>query len=382
MNILIPIAGRAQRFLDAGYNMPKPLIMVKDRLMIDLAMSAIDWERHNLIFVVRKDHIYSFSIDKILQDHFGKDIKIITTDGITCGSVCTCLLAKEYINDAEPLLIYTPDVYFENQFDPNTIDKDCDGMLLTFKANSDAHSYVQLDENDVAIKTAEKSVISENAAVGVYYFSSGKKFVKKAEQMIDMKITVNNEYYICPIYNLFIEDEATIKIKQVEKMHVLGTPGELEFYTNNVYPKFACKPIALCSDHSGFDCKEDCKEIFNKRGIEFIDFGTFVNKSCDYTDFTSQAVHAIKSNLCDFGMGFCRTGQGVNIAANKNPGIRSAIVFDQYTSEFCRRHNCANFFAIPSKYVNKKSLDEIVVSLGSSSFDGGRHMTRISKAGI
>ena len=91
--------------------------------------------------------------------------------------------------------------------------------------------------------------------------------------MIDMKITVNNEYYICPIYNLFIEDEATVKIKQVEKMHVLGTPGELEFYTKNVYPRFACKPIALCSDHSGFDCKEDCKEIFANRGIEFIDFG-------------------------------------------------------------------------------------------------------------
>ena len=86
--------------------------------------------------------------------------------------------------------------------------------------------------------------------------------------------------------------------------------------------------------------------------------------------------------MCDFGIGFCRTGQGVNIAANKNKGIRSAMVIDEYTAEFCVRHNCANFFAIPSKYVNKKSLDKIVTTLGSNSFDGGRHMTRITKAGI
>ena len=66
INLLIPIAGKAQRFLDEGYRMPKPLIMVKDELMIERAMTSVSWDDCNLIFVVRRDHIHSFSIDKIL----------------------------------------------------------------------------------------------------------------------------------------------------------------------------------------------------------------------------------------------------------------------------------------------------------------------------
>ena len=67
INLVIPIAGKAQRFLDKGYTSPKPMIMVKDQMMIDLAMSSIKYDECQLIFVVRKDHIYTFSIDKILH---------------------------------------------------------------------------------------------------------------------------------------------------------------------------------------------------------------------------------------------------------------------------------------------------------------------------
>ena len=380
INLLIPIAGRAQRFINEGYNMPKPLIMVKERLMIDLAMTSVAWEDCNLIFVVRKDHVYSFAIDQILKQYFGEHIKVVTTDGITCGSVCTCLLAKEHIDNNAPLLIYTPDVFFQNQFNPYEIDPDVDGMLLTFKANSDAHSYVQLNEEGNAIKTAEKVVISQNAAVGVYYFRHGSEFVKKAEQMIDLEMTVNGEYYICPIYNLFIEDDQIIKIKEVEKMHVLGTPEELEFYLKNVAPKFGDKPIGLACDHSGYEAKEQMRAILDDFAIDYIDFGTYVHKACDYTDYTSQAIRAIKNNVCDFAIGFCRTGQRVNITANKQQGIRSVLVFDDYTAEYGVRHNCANFFTIPSKYTGEHAMKSIVKTLLKSSFDGGRHMTRLTKA--
>ena len=113
INLLIPIAGKAQRFLDEGYRMPKPLIMVKDELMIERAMTSVSWEDCNLIFVVRRDHIHSFSIDKILKEKFGKNVSIIATDGITRGTLCTCLLAEDLIDNDNPLLIYTPDVCFE-----------------------------------------------------------------------------------------------------------------------------------------------------------------------------------------------------------------------------------------------------------------------------
>ena len=82
---------------------------------------------------------------------------------------------------------------------------------------------------------------------------------------------------------------------------------------------------------------------------------------------------------CDFGFGFCRTGQGINISANHIKGIRSALIFDEYTAEMSRRHNCANFFSIPEKYVDSEILEKIILTLKNSSFDGGRHMTRMKK---
>ena len=175
-------------------------------------------------------------------------------------------------------MIYTPDVCFQNSLDPLTIDEKLDGFLLTFKANNPAHSYVEVNDKGFAIRTAEKQVISSDAAVGVYYFKTGNIFVKYAEKLISEKIKTNNEFYICPIYNLLIKDDLKVSIRQVEKMHVLGTPKELEFYINNSSLKFGTKPIGLCSDHSGYASKLAVKKILDKHNIKYIDFGCYVSK--------------------------------------------------------------------------------------------------------
>ena len=88
----------------------------------------------------------------------------------------------------------------------------------------------------------------------------------------------------------------------------------------------------------------------------------------------------LKRKSVDFAMGFCRTGQGINILANKTKNIRAALIFDKYTAEYSIRHNCANFFSIPTKYVDESELDGMVKVLQKSSFDGGRHMTRMKKS--
>ena len=127
-NLLLPIAGRAQRFLNEGYTMPKPLIMAKDKHVIDWAMESFDTTDCNIIFALRLDHIHNFAIDDILRQKFGDDIKIVVIDRITRGSVETCLLAKEHINDDLPLFIYTPDVYYQPTFDPHLVSEDLDGF--------------------------------------------------------------------------------------------------------------------------------------------------------------------------------------------------------------------------------------------------------------
>jgi len=378
-NLLLPIAGKAQRFLDAGYTMPKPLILANHKHVIDWSLESVDYSECNLIFIVRLDHIYNFSIDKILKQKFGDDIQIVVLDKITRGALETCVLAEQYIDNDIPLLIYTPDVYFEPQFKPNTIPDDSEGFLLTFLANSADHSYSQCDINGKVSRVVEKEVISEHANVGLYYFNSGKEFLKYGREVIDANMLVKNEFYIAPMYNLMIRDGKYVTCADTEKMHVLGTPSTLEFFSERVTTKFGTKPIALACDHSGYDLKEKTKTILEMKGIEYTDVGTYVDKSCDYFDYVSQAIALIKSNDCDHAISFCRSGQGVNLAANKFDDILSALIFDSYTAEYSVKHNCANHFSIPSKYVDVKTMEEIIDKLCTTTFDGGRHFTRLKK---
>ena len=378
-NLLLPIAGKAQRFLDAGYTMPKPLILANHKHVIDWSLESVDYSECNLIFIVRLDHIYNFSIDKILKQKFGDDIQIVVLDKITRGALETCVLAEQYINNDIPLLIYTPDVYFEPQFKPNTIPDDSEGFLLTFLANSADHSYSQCDINGKVSRVVEKEVISEHANVGLYYFNSGKEFLMYGKEVIDNNMLVKNEFYIAPMYNLMIRDGKYVTCSDTEKMHVLGTPSTLEFFSERVTTKFGNKPIALACDHSGYDLKEKTKTILEMKGIEYTDVGTYVDKSCDYYDYVSQAITLIKSNDCDHAISFCRSGQGVNLAANKFDGILSALIFDSYTAEYSVKHNCANHFSIPSKYVDVKTMEQIIDKLCVTTFDGGRHFTRLKK---
>ena len=114
-NLLLPIAGKAQRFIDAGYTMPKALILAKNKHVIDWAMDSIDTKYCNLIFMVRVDHVYNFSIDKILKQKFGEDITIVKLDKVTRGALETCTLAREHIDNDLPLIVYIY-VYIYSQY--------------------------------------------------------------------------------------------------------------------------------------------------------------------------------------------------------------------------------------------------------------------------
>ncbi len=113
--------------------------------------------------------------------------------------------------------------------------------------------------------------------------------------------------------------------------------------------------------------------------LPYIDVGTFTNKSCDYPDYVLQVTKLIQTNECSHGISFCRSGQGANITANKVKGIISALCFDEYMAQHAIKHNCANHFSIPSKYVDKAKLESILKIMLNTSFDGGRHFNRLFK---
>lgn len=380
-NLLVPMAGKGQRFVDAGYNVPKQFIYAGFKQLIDISLDSFDRTDCNLIFVVRDDQISNYGVDKILKTKYGEDIKIAVTNGLTQGSVSSCLYAEEYINNDLPLFIHTLDIEFFPKIVPEEVcSTNLDGLIYTFKSNSPNYSYILKNEEEFVTKTTEKKVISNEACVGIYYFKTGTLFCENAKEMINKVLKTNDEYYITPLYNLLIEKNLKVKTKEVEKIHIFGTPAEFEFYKNNVIKKIGDKPIALCSDHSGFDTKQLFKKILKNKNISFIDYGTVHKNDCDYKYFIEQAVAAKKDGVCDYIFGFCRTGQGVNMCANKFENIRSALIYDFYSAEMAIRHNCANFFSFPSKiYTEEKLVEEVCNILLNNSFDGGRHQKRVQE---
>jgi dTDP-glucose pyrophosphorylase len=231
-NIVLPIAGNGQRFVDKGYKTIKPLIEVNGQYLVEKSMESVDYTEANLIFIVRQEHVDEFDIENKLKERFGQDITVIKVDHITEGALCTCLLAEKYIDNDNPLVIFTPDCYFEPKFHVNQVDLKYDGVVAVFHSTSPAHSYVQLNDEQCVTKAAEKEVISEYAVGGLYYFRHGNLFVKYAHKQIEMNMRTKGEFYICPVYNLLIEDGLKIGIDRNTRHEILGTPEDLERYLN------------------------------------------------------------------------------------------------------------------------------------------------------
>jgi HAD superfamily hydrolase (TIGR01509 family) len=234
LNILIPMAGAGSRFESAGYSFPKPLIDVKGKPMIQLVVENLNL-KGNFIFVVQKKHREKYNLDFLLNV-IAPDCKIVEVDGITEGAACTTLLAKEYIDNDDPLVFANSDQFVDwnsNEFMYKMNETDSDGGILTFTNTHPKWSYVKIDSSENVIEVAEKKPISNIATVGIYYWKRGSDYVKYAEQMINKDIRVNNEFYVCPVFNQAIEDGKKIKIFNANNMWGLGTPEDLEYFIKN-----------------------------------------------------------------------------------------------------------------------------------------------------
>ena len=234
LNILIPMAGAGSRFEQAGYTFPKPLIDVKGRPMIQVVTDNLNIKA-NYIYVVQKEHREKYNLDTLLN-LITPGCKIVETQGVTEGAACTALLAKEYINNNSPLFFANSDQFVEwdsTEFLYKMNETDSDGGIVTFKATHPKWSFAKLNDKGVVTEVAEKKPISDIATVGFYYWKKGSDFVKYAEEMIDEDIRVNNEFYVCPVFNQAIKDNKIIRTFNIEKMWGLGTPEDLKNYLEN-----------------------------------------------------------------------------------------------------------------------------------------------------
>ena len=235
VQVVIPMAGAGSRFSVAGFGAPKPLIDIDGSPMIQWVIKNLNLAGATYIFIVRTSHLEDtrWKLREVLETHAPGCI-IIPTHELTDGPACSVLLAKEYLKPDIPLLIANSDQFLE--WDANAFlyqNNDIDGCISVFEQldpNDKKWSYAKTDTNGLVTLVKEKEPISTYASTGIYYWKQTRQFIKYAEQMIAKNIRVNNEFYVCPVYNEAIQDGKKIKISKCKKMWGLGVPSDLEIF--------------------------------------------------------------------------------------------------------------------------------------------------------
>jgi HAD superfamily hydrolase (TIGR01509 family) len=233
-NVLIPMAGNGSRFAAAGYTFPKPLIDVRGKPMIKMVVDNLGIDA-NYIFIVQAEHYEKYQLEHTLN-LIRPNCQIVKVNGVTEGAACTALLARESINNQNPLLIANSDQFVE--FDPALFmyfaqSKGTDGTILTFENSHPKWSYAKTDADGWVTEVAEKKPISNHATVGIYYWARGDDFVRCAERMIAHNKRVNNEFYIAPVYNELIGEGGRVRTFDADRMWGCGTPEDLNYFLNN-----------------------------------------------------------------------------------------------------------------------------------------------------
>lgn len=231
LNVVIPMAGAGQRFVDAGYTFPKPIIEVQGKPMIQRVVENLNINAH-YIFIVQTEMNAKFNLAATLRQ-IVPNCTVVESNGLTQGAAETVLLASHLIDSGKPLLLANSDQLIE--WDPaRTLYKwrnsEVAGGILTFESTHPKWSYAALNDLGHVVEVAEKKPISSHATVGIYYWQRGSDFIRCAKTMIKKDIRTNGEFYVCPVFNEIIGEGAQIAHEEVSKMYGIGTPEDLQSF--------------------------------------------------------------------------------------------------------------------------------------------------------
>lgn len=137
--------------------------------------------------------------------------------------------------------------------------------------------------------------------------------------------------------------------------------------------------IALASDHAGYAEKEQLKPLLTELGVEFEDLGTVSETSVDYPEYARKVAEKVAHGDVEQGLLVCGSGTGMAIAANKVPGVRAAVAWNEDVARLAREHNDANVLSIGARVTPADEIPKIVRAWFDASFQGGRHAARVEK---
>lgn len=248
MKIVIPMSGVGQRFKNAGYHLPKPLIKVDGLPIIAHVINMFPGEC-DFIFICNEDHIQnpSYQMTEILKKYCPQG-KILTISPHKLGPVYAVSNIYDYIDDEDEVIINYCDFtcdwnYFDfKQFLKRTKPDGCIPVYRGFHPHllgSTNYAYVK-ESNRIVSDIQEKSPYTDNpmsefASTGTYYFKTGASVKKYFKASMDQHLAVNNEYYVSMVYKPMLSDNLNVSIYEINHFMQWGTPEDLKEY--NAYSK-------------------------------------------------------------------------------------------------------------------------------------------------
>lgn len=255
MNILIPMAGAGTRFQKVGITTPKPLIEVLGKTLIEHSINSFDVEGR-FIFITRDfaDPAHNEQLSALLKQLRPESVEI-RVKTLTSGATETALLAKDYIDNADPLVIYNCDQFINwdsSKFLEFVEAKDPDGALVLYNSRDPKNSFADVVDGRIT-RLVEKEAISDHALIGFHYWAHGADFVDSSSKLMDhFRQNGKPECYVSETYNYLPKGSEILPYHIADHVYVpLGTPEDVAKYVGKVKEFKTKKPKTLFIDIDG-----------------------------------------------------------------------------------------------------------------------------------
>jgi NDP-sugar pyrophosphorylase family protein len=238
LKIVIPLAGRSDLFINAGYYYPKPLIEFNGKTMIEWVIenpSTIK-RKHQFVFIIKEEDVEKFYLDNTLR-LISPDCEIVKLKKATKGGLCSTLMAVDNINKEDSLLILNGDQIIDidfNKVDAYWKQEKVSAGIVTFTSVHPRWSYARIENGEV-VQTAEKNPISNQSIAGYYYFEKAGVFFEAAYDCIKNEVQYEGDYYISPVINQYVLYNLKAKAYAIQKeaYHSFYSPQMLAEYERN-----------------------------------------------------------------------------------------------------------------------------------------------------
>ena len=241
MKIIVPMAGSGNRFVQAGYTDPKPLIKVNGKRIIEYILEMFS-DEDDVVFICNENHLQETDMEKILKS-LRPDSTIVSMPMHKFGPVYTVKQVYDLIEDNEEVIVsYCDNPYLWDREDfINHIRKNnLDGCILSHSGfhphtlNNTKMAFIK-EKEELVLEIKEKECYTDNpmnehASTGAYYFKRGSDIKKYFDLAMEKDINHNGEYYVTLVYNLLVEDGLRVGFYDTPFATVMGTPEEVESF--------------------------------------------------------------------------------------------------------------------------------------------------------